>query len=377
MTNSSKWIAWIVVAAVVLGGGWWLLRSHPAATSNEPIKIGVILPLTGDAAAYGDPVQNGIKLAAEQINQAGGIDGRQVVMIYEDDKCDGQGGASAGQKLVNVDRVKYIIGPVCSSPAFGFEPITSAAKVFVLMPGASAAKLAGLSPYMMRNNPNDANVGIALAAFTAKSYKAVAVISEKTDYNQGIKDTFLAQAKQDGLAVVDTQDYDTNTSDFRSVLLHIKNANPDIVWINSQTGANLVRIAQQARQLGIKAQFLTAAFNDASVIAGGPALDEIVTAVAPGLSSGGEGTAFLAAYKAAYGTEPDFAFYAGAGYDDVYLLAQAITKVGDDTTKVEEYLHALPSYTGTIGTYHFAPDGDVVGINPVFQQLKGGKFVNL
>lgn len=376
-SGNQVWV-WIIIAIIVIGGGWWLLSNKTDnSASTEPIKIGFIGPLTGDAAVYGEPVQNGVKLAVNEINKAGGINGRQIEMIYEDGKCSGKDSASAAQKLVNVDGVKYIVGGVCSAEAFGFEPVTSKAKVFAIMPGASAPKLSGISPYLMRNNPNDDITGVVVADYIKNVYKTAAIISEKTDYAQGIKAVFLAQAQKNGLSVVNTEDYNTSTSDFRSLLLSVKKANPEIIWINAQTSANLIRIAQQARQLGIMSQFLTAPFNDQSVIDAGTPTNGLIIATPPGLASGGKGADFVSSYKSAYGAEPQYPFYAGAAYDDVYLISQAISSVGDDSTKVQQYLHSIKSYTGTIGTYSFDQNGDVVGINPVFQKIVDGKLINL
>ncbi len=104
----------------------------------------------------------------------------------------------------------------------------------------------------MRNNPNDNLFGALLADYLASSsYKTAATISEQTDYAQGIKGVFLAELQKDGLQFVATQDYQTGTTDFRSLLLPVKTANPDVIFVNSQTGPNLVQIIQQARQLGI------------------------------------------------------------------------------------------------------------------------------
>lgn len=364
----------LLVAALVVAA--YAVRGNKGSRGGV-IKIGFIGPLTGDAAVYGEPVQNGVKLAVDEINKGRGVNGRMIEMIYEDGKCTGKDAASAAQKLVNIDQVKYIVGGVCSAEAFGFEPIISAAKVFAIMPGASAPKLAGLSVYLMRNNPNDNITGVAVADYMAKYYKNPAIISEKTDYAQGIKAVFLAQVQKDNLAVVSVQDYDTDTSDFRTLLTSVKATNPDVIWINAQTSANLIRIGTQARQLGIKAPFMTAPFNDKTVADADSVLDGLVTATPPGLASAGKGADFVAAYKAAYGADPQYSFYAGAGYDDVYLLTQAVGAVGDDATKVEQYLHVLPTYIGTIGTYHFDQSGDVVGINPIFQKLEKGQFVNL
>lgn len=378
MGGINKGLVWAVAAIIVLAGGWWFYsngNSTPAETG--PIKIGFIGPLTGDAAAYGEPVKDGIELAVEEINKSGGVNGRQISMIYEDGKCDGQAGASATQKLVNIDGVKYIIGGTCSAETFAAIPIASAAQVFVISPSASAPKLAGISPLFVRNNPNDNVPGVALADYWGKLYKKVAVISEKTDYAQGLKGVFITQAQKNGLQIVSTQDYDSNTTDFRTILLAVKNANPDAVFINPQTPANMVRIAQQGRTLGLKAAFASAAFNDAKTVGAGSFMEGMVLAVPPGLALSGKGAAFTANYKAKYGTESPFPFYSGSSYDDVYLLAQAISSVGDNPTKVARYLYSLPSYTGTLGTYHFDQNGDLAGITSILQKILNGKAVNL
>ncbi len=378
MNNGTNWLTWIVVAVVVIGGGWWFLSSSSSNTAlTGPIKIGFIGPLTGDAAAYGEPTQNAVKLAVDELNKAGGVSGRQLEVIYEDGKCTGQDAASAAQKLVNVDHVKYIIGGMCSGETFSIIPIASPAKVFVISPVSSAPKLSGSSPYFLRNNPSDNQPATALADYLAKSYKKIAIISENTDYAQGLRTVFNAEVQKDGVAIVSDESYDSNTTDFRSLLTKVKGANPDAIFIDSQTSANLLRIAQQTHQLNISTQLASAVFNDPATVGAGAVVNGLVLADPPGLSMEGRGPAFLTSYQTAYGSPPTYQFYAGAAYDDVYLIAQAITNVGDDSTKVVQYLHQLSSFTGAIGTYHFDQDGDFVGINSILQQIQNGKVVNL
>src|SRR4051812_38203363 len=112
MNKSAKMMWSVVGVVVVIGLVWWGMAKNNASASV--IKIGAIGPFTGDAAVYGQPMQNTIKLAVDQLNAAGGINGKQIEMVYEDGKCDGQDGASAAQKLVNVDGVQSIIGGFCS-----------------------------------------------------------------------------------------------------------------------------------------------------------------------------------------------------------------------------------------------------------------------
>ena len=379
--STKNQIVGLAAVIIIIGGVWYFThKSAPAPSQTEPIRIGFIAPLTGDAAAFGVPAQNAVKLAVEQINKNGGIAGRQIEVSYEDGKCTGQDAASAAQKLVNATGVKYIIGGFCSSESFAIVPIASPAKVVVISPGSSAPKLSESGPYFLRNNPNDNAPGIALADYAAKKYKAVAIISEQTDYGQGIKSVFSAEAQKQGLAIVSTQDYTSDTTDFRSLLVKVQSAHPDVIFINPQTSANFLRIAKQARQLGISAAFMTTAVADDTKIISpdsGTAINGAVITLPPGLTTDGKGASFTADYTAAYGAAPSFGFYAAAAYDDVYLLGQAISSAGDDSTKVEQYLHAMPSYTGAIGTYSFDQNGDLVGMTPVIQQIANGKLVGM
>ena len=375
MSKTTKIVWWVVGIVVVVGLVAWGIGRQSA--SGNTIKIGFIGPLTGGLAAYGESVQSAVRLAVDEINKTGGVNGRQIGVIYEDGKCAGQDAASAAQKLVNIDGVKYIIGGLCSGEVFATVPIITAAKVVEITPGASAPKLSGSSPYFLRNDPNDNQPATALADYLTNSYKKVAIISENTDYSQGLKTVFISEAQKDGASVVTTEDYDSNTTDFRSLLTKIKGINSDVIFINPQNCVNLLLIAQQARQLNIKTQLASAApCNDPTTV-GAVVMNGLILAVPPGLSTEGKGPAFLASYKAAYGVGSPYEFYDGAAYDDIYLLAQAISKVGDDSTKVVQYLHSLQSFTGTIGTYHFDKNGDFVGINSILQQIKDGKLVTL
>lgn len=375
MNTTTKLIAGIVIVLLAIAAIAYSGKKGSAPQATGPITIGFIAPLTGDAAAYGEPVQNGMNLAVDEINAAGGIDGRTIKIVAEDGKCTGEAAASAAQKLVSVDKVHYIIGGVCSGESFAIVPVITSAKVLEITPGSSAPKLSGSSPYFMRNNPNDNQPATSLADYLAKTYKKVTIISEKTDYAQGLKAVFIARAQADGLTV-NTEDYGTSDTDFRTLLTRIRGTNPDVVFVNSQTSANMLRITKQMHDLGIKTALAGAVFNDKDTI-GASSVNGMVLAVPPGLATEGKGATFVANYKSKYAKDPAYAFYAGAAYDDVYLIAQAIQNVGDDATEVRDYLHALPSYTGTVGTYSFDVGGDMIGVSSILQKIVDGKLVTI
>lgn len=359
----------IVILIIVLSGG--------SKGDTGPIKIGFIGPLTGDAATFGEPISNAIKLAEKEINDAGGVNGRPLQVVFEDGKCDGATAVSAAQKLINIDKVRFIIDGVCSGEVLATAPVVEAAKVLILSPGATSPKISGIGKYVFRNAPSDAGRGTAIADYAAKYYKKPAIISEQTDYADGLTKTFTSELKVKNMEIVANELYKSETTDFRSVLLKIKQAQPDILFLNAQTPANLVRLSQQARAIGITAQFIASEFNDPTVVEAGSSTEGLIISVAPNLSNEGKGKLLLDAYKAMFGKDAAYPYYVGAAYDDLHLFAEGIKQFEEDSTLVKDYLNNLKGYEGTIGTYSFDQNGDIVGISFVFQKVVGKKITNI
>ena len=155
-------------------------------------KIGVMLPLTGDAAAVGLPEQRGVKIAIDEMNAKGGINGRKLEAIYEDSKCNPKDGNAAAQKLVNIDKVKVIIGGTCSGETLGASPITEANKVILISPSATSPDITKSGDFVFRLAPSDAYAGVVASdyAFKELNAKKAAVVSESTDYAQGLRRVF-------------------------------------------------------------------------------------------------------------------------------------------------------------------------------------------
>lgn len=161
--------------------------------TGEAIKIGAILPLTGDGAAYGVPLQKVAQIAIDKVNKEGGIDGKKLEFIWEDGKCNGKDAASAVQKLINVDKVKIIYGGFCSSETLGIAPIAEQAHVVVLSPGSSSPDITNAGDYIFRNYPSDSSQG-AILAEVAKGLglKKIGMLTEQQDYTVGIQKAFKA-----------------------------------------------------------------------------------------------------------------------------------------------------------------------------------------
>ncbi|MEA4837494.1 MAG: ABC transporter substrate-binding protein, partial [Rhodospirillaceae bacterium] len=189
MTRFHKYMGALVGAAAALG------LAQAAAAQPQPLKIGVIMPLTGELADYGATSLNGIKLAADEINKAGGVHGAPVTLAIGDDQTSPQSGVSAAQKLVSVEKASILIGPMGSGV---FIPV---AKTVALPAGIPIITGSATSPVIstldqgkglvFRSVPSDAFQGVALADVAQnKGYKSVGVIYINNDYGKGLAENF-------------------------------------------------------------------------------------------------------------------------------------------------------------------------------------------
>ncbi len=377
MDNFPKWV-WIVVLVVVVGGGWYLTKGGQPATVEGPVKVGVILPLTGDAAAYGEPLGKALELAAEEINAAGGVNGYPIEFVMEDGKCDGTAAANAAQKLVNVDGVEVIIGGFCSSESLSAVPIAEGGKVAMISGGSSSPKLTDISKYYVRNYPSDSAQGSVLAniAYTDKDWKKVAFIQEQTDYAVGVYTAFSEKFSELGGTTLN-ESFATETTDFRSILTKLKDQNPDALFISVQTPAVASRILTQLGQLGWKPNLMAA-----DVIPGDPtlvsenaaALEGTLTAEFTADPNNPKFSAMVAAYEAKNGQLP-YQGYASTVYDTVYLVRDAVVAVGYDGTKIANWLRTeVKDWEGAAGSITIAANGDPLTGHRA-EVITGGKVV--
>jgi len=374
MENTSKIALWIIVVLVVVLGGYYLINKSPSETG--PIKIGFISPLTGDAAAYGEVVRDVEKLAVEEINASGGINGRQVEGIYEDGKCSGAGAASAMQKLVNADKVKIVIGGFCSSESLAAVPIATQNKVFLFSPGSSSPDLTNVSKYFARNYPSDASQGSVLAgvAYNQKNWRKVAFIQEQLDYPLGIYKAFSAEFEKMGGKIV-KEEFATSVTDFRSQLTKLKAENPDALFIDTQTPAAADRILKQLQDLKWRPALLVsdATSGDSATVKKDASILEGALAAEFGVDPANQKYQHhLQAYKEKYGKDANFTSYTQTVYDSVYMIRDAVFAVGYDGTKVANWVRSAKDWPGASGLVTIKADGDRAG-GHVPKVIKNGK----
>lgn len=336
---------------------------------KEPIKIGFIGPMTGDASSIGTVNRASAELAVEEVNTAGGINGRPLEMIYEDGKCNATAAVNAAQKLINVDKVPVIIGGLCSTETAAFAPQAMQAKVIVFSYGSSAPNLSQTGKYFFRSYPSDAFQGKFGAEYAYNTLKAkkIAVLYHVSDWGTGIKDVFINRFKELGGSILSEEGAPQDSRDYRTILSKIKPLNPDYIYIAAYPDGSTVAL-KQAKDQGIKTKMLGAdAWDDPKFQAAVSGMGDYLFSV-PFSSVSDE---FKAKLKAKTGSDA-----APVGttnvYDNIKIIAQILAKVGtSDPDKIADELRATV-YDGVSGHISFDQNGDVTTANYIIKKIENG-----
>lgn len=310
---------------------------------SDEIVIGAIGPLSGAASTYGESVKNGAQIFLDKINANGGIDGKQVVLKFEDDEADPTKAISAYDKLVNQDGVKFLLGPVTSGAANAVGPNATADGIPMITPSGTETNLTTTGgEYVYRTCYIDATQGEVIAKYSSENLgaKTMAVLYNKdSDYSTGIAEAAKAQFEANGGKVVEYVSYNEGDKDFSAQLTNIKSSNPDVLVLPDYYSVVPV-IADQARKIGINSQLIGGDGWDSPELVkiGGDAVEGglFVNHYSPD-DSDAEVQEFVNAYKEKYGQTPDA--FAALSYSTLQLFAEAITKAG--STDGEAVIEAL------------------------------------
>ncbi|HHV78481.1 MAG TPA: ABC transporter substrate-binding protein [Firmicutes bacterium] len=345
---------------------------------KEPIKIGTVGPLTGNAATYGVSTKKGVEIAVDEVNAEGGINGQQVKLISEDSKGDQTEAANATRKLVEQDKVAAIIGAVLSSETFAAGPIANDGKVPMMSPSSTAPGIPDIGPFVFRNCISDNVQAVQVAEYAIKELKLkrFAIMYTNNDYGVALKNAFEAKAKE--LAqVVGIEAYNDGETNFSVQLSKLKAKSPDALFIGGYY-TEVSKIAQQAKQLGMKVQLLggDGFYSDKLVQLGGDAVEGAVFSA--GFYSGDTSpdvVKFVKAYKAKFNNEePDM--FAAQAYDAAKIILTAMKKAGTAGQALRDAIAATKDFPGITGTTSFAENGDAVK-QIVILKVDKGKFVRV
>ena len=334
---------------------------------DEAFRIGVMESLTGPGETYGTVANQAKQLAVDEINAAGGINGRMIELVVEDSKCNAQDAITAYNKLTDVDGVKIILGTSCSGAMLGAAPLAEKEGVVMFSGLATNPDIAEAGDYIFRTAMSDAQLGIDTGNLLwADGVRKLATLNEATDYAEGVRRESVAQFEKRGGEVVAEERYSSDVTDFRSQLTKLFGANPDALHVAAQAEFAGGTIVKQARELGFDGPI----YSDV-VVAGATAL-EIAGDAATGVIAviadldpvNNKAQEVLKNFKAKY-DYVTLRWYIGSAYDDVYITAECLKKTGDDQDAdgFRDCLYDI-TWSGAIGdSYSFDDKGEVVGLS--------------
>lgn len=346
-------IASLLTAFACNGGG-----------ASDKVKIGVFMSLTGDTANFGISSTNGIKMAADEINAAGGINGKQVELNVQDDRSDPSEAATIVTKFVTQDSVHAILGEVASSRSIAAAPIAQNAKIPMLTPSSTNPEVTKKGDYIFRSCFIDPVQGAAIAQFAAKTLgkkRAGIMVDRKNDYSTGLE-KFISQTfiKLGGEMVI-TQSYQAGDQDFNAQLTSIKGSNPDVIFVPGYYG-DVALIAKQARDKGITVPFVGGDGWDATQLytIGGKALNgSFFSNHYSPYDTDPQVQKFVNDYKARYREIPDA--LAATAYDAARIMFDAIKRANSlDGKAIRDALAATKDFPGVTGKVTFNENRDAV-----------------
>ena len=362
-------LAIIVVLALIAAA----CSDGDAADQAAPFRIGIMESLTGAGETYGTVANRAKQMAADEINAAGGINGRPLEFVVEDSKCGGQDAISAYNKLTKVDGMRIILGPSCSTAMLAVAPLAEADGVILFSGLASNPDIANAGDYIFRTQISDVQVGIDTGnTLWTDGIRTLATITETTDYAEGVRRTSVSQFEQRGGRVVAAEKYQSGTIDFRTQLAKLFAANPDALHIAPQSEFSAGTIMKQAREMGY-----TGPIYAETVSVGTTALDiagEAATgmkAITADLDPDNEkAQQVLADFRNRY-SYVTLPWHLGSAYDDVYITAECLKRTGDDqdADALRDCLYEI-TWSGAIGDdYSFDANGEVVGLSRVVVEV--------
>jgi branched-chain amino acid transport system substrate-binding protein len=367
---------WIGIGIIVVLGLIIVAMLAQEEEMLDEIKIGVLTSLTGQSGRYGESALNGIQIAVEEINNAGGIESKQIRLIIEDDGSDTTRAVTAFKKLAELGDVPIIIGPISSSASMSCSPAANELKVVLFSPSAATPAFTSPDDYTFRNRVS-AEFEIqelAKVAYEELGLRNTGILYVNNDYGLGNKLYFESAFQELGGKILISETFDEGATDLRTQLSKIKDKAIDGIFIVGQ-GSEGGYALRQARELGVRTQFLstiTIQRTDVLDTARGAANGVIYALPTYDPQVFKEAEAFENKYKQRYERTSDL--FSGNGYDAVHIVAEAI-KLGEYSADgIKNALFTIKDFPGVTGNTSFDENGDV--LKPVsIKKIQDGHFV--
>lgn len=363
---------WAVLTIIFLG----LVVSCGKKSNPNEILIGEYGSLTGSQATFGISTENGIQLALEEANAAGGVNGKTLRVIVFDDEGKPSEAAVGVTKLITQDQVKVVLGEVASSLSLAAAPICQDRKVPMISPSSTDPKVTQRGDYIFRVcfiDPFQGRVMSDFAMGQLKAKTAAILRDQKSDYSMGLADFFIKRFNEKGGTIVADESFVAGDVDFKSQLTTIRAKNPDVIFIPGYyTEVGL--IAQQARELGVKVPLLGGDGWESSKLfeIGGKALDGCYFSTHySSESSDPKVRDFVKKYQAKFGQVPDG--LGTLGYDAAGVLVEALKKAKSlSGADIRDAIAATQAYPGVTGAISIDKNRDAVK-SAVVLKIENGK----
>lgn len=363
--------------APVAGGTATDVKPVENKPAEDVILLGEVGSLTGSEAAFGISTRNGIELALEEANAAGGVKGKKLAVRVYDDQSKPEEAAAAATRLVTQDKVVAILGEVASSNSLAMAPKAQAAQVPMVSPSSTNPKVTEVGDYIFRVCFIDPFQGAVMARYAKETLKFsnVAILTDKKSaYSEGLTEVFQAKFSGAGGKIVGVEAYSKGDTDFRAQLTNIKKLKPEGLYVPGYY-QDVALIAEQAKELGLKTVMMGGDGWDSSKLfeLGGDAVDG--SYVSNHYSSDDPSPRvqeFIKRYQAKFKTTPDS--LAALGYDSANVVIEAMKRSADlSGPALREEIAKTKDFPGVAGTITL--DAQRNPVKPaVVLKVEGGKF---
>ncbi|GHU88099.1 branched chain amino acid ABC transporter substrate-binding protein [Bacteroidia bacterium] len=352
--NKKIFITIGVIAVIAIGVFVWLNKNKD---KQDEIKIGVILPLTGELANFGNTVLDGINMKLSETNDKN----YTIKLIVEDSKGQPNLSVNCFNKLIDIDKVNCIIGDLTSGATLAIAPESNKKQVVIISPTASTPALTKISPFFYRVYPSDLSDAKIAAYYCYDNFKAknISIVYLNNDYSVGLKNEFSTSFSTLGGKINNVISYESNTKDFRTTISKLKMINDDVIYIIGHP-IGIANFLKQSKELQFTKHFFSnvaAEDREFLITAGESANNLYFTAPAFNLQAKDENTQnFIKQFNKRYSYTPDI--HAVKGYDIMTILMDCLDNGCISSLAIKHHIDKKQFFNGICGQYKFI-NGDI------------------
>lgn len=346
--------------------------SSKASTSSSKTpssyKIGFIGPMTGDNANYGILISQAAKLAVEQKNANGGINGVPVELVIEDSEGSAEKGAASFDKLYSSDKVLALVGPVFTGVTFTVSDLCQENGLVMITPSATHKDITSAGDYVFRTVVSDGLQGEVAGKYFYEvlGYRNIGCLYIMNDYSQGLYEGMKASFEACGGKVSAVETAQLGDKDFKTQLTKLKAAGVEAIYIPNYT-VEMAQQLEQAAQLGLNIPFLSCdGFSNPEIYELAGAYTDGVVYIGPAqVAESDSYKVFKEQYTAKFGVAPDS--FATNAYDATNIILAAIEKAGADRKAIRDAVAGTKDFDGVTGKVNFAENGDIIAYQGAYK----------